>query len=231
MSTVNIPVYERQFAVVLPEELRAYYFRGEVPSALQRQFEEWKAQAFVDGAPPPSMTESNVAKFFLRTVALADGDALGDVSLAALFPMSNASITALDAAAVRRAAVAGHTSLTRMVVDSAIAPLEVVPVDGRGRHKASSAVSGAGVDAASAAAIDRNLLDFFRMRGNAKYRKDLMINITLEEAHCAKGLADRVARRMAVLGEFEQGLLRRLLCGEAPSDVMKDARSRSLPPA
>lgn len=227
MSTVNIPVYERQFAVVLPEELRAYYFRGEVPPSLQPQFEEWKAQAFVDGAPPPSMTESNVAKFFLRTVALADDDALGDVSLAALFPMSNASITALDTAAVRRAAVAGHTSLTRMVVDRAIAPIEVVPADGRGRQKTSFAASASGDDEANAAAIDRNLLDFFRMRGNAKYRKDLMINVTLEEAHCAKGLADRVARRMAVLGEFEQGLLKRLLSGEAPSDVMKDARNRS----
>ncbi|SUX55932.1 hypothetical protein [Chromobacterium vaccinii] len=232
MSTVNIPVYERQFAVVLPEELRACYFKGEVPASMRQQFDEWKELAFVDGVPPPSMTESNVAKFFLRTVALTEMDALGAVPLSTLFPMSSASITALDAQAVRRAAVSGHAQLTRAIVDMAIHPADVTPIAAKEMQKVAASLLQTNPPQAEEVNIDRNLLDFFLMRGNAKYRKDLMINVSLEEAHGAKGLAERVERRMGVLGEFERELVRRLLAGESPTEVMKDARhSRSVPSA
>ncbi|OHX10327.1 hypothetical protein BI347_21295 [Chromobacterium sphagni] len=169
------------------------------------------------------MTESNVAKFFLRAEALKQQDALGAMPLSTLFPMSSAPITALDAAAVRRAAVAGHTSLTREVVDMAIRPADVTPVAPREMQKM-AAMQQASQAKPESVNVDRNLLDFFQMRGNAKYRKDLMINVALEEAHGAKGLAERVERRMGALGEAEQGLVKRLLNGESPADVMKDAR-------
>ncbi|MCD4485196.1 hypothetical protein LQR31_11980 [Chromobacterium vaccinii] len=226
MSTVNIPVYERQLAAVLPEELQACYFRGEVPESMRQRFDEWKASAFLDGAPPASMTESNVAKFFLRAEALGARDALGAVALSVLFPMSNAPITALDTAAVRRAAVAGHAQLARELVDMAIHPADVAPANRQpqvaDRRDAEQAQLGA-------ANIDRNLLDFFQMRGNAKYRKDLMINVALEEAHGAKGLAERVERRIGVLAAPERGWVRRLLDGESPVEVMKDARRAKAP--
>ncbi|WP_152680414.1 DUF2267 domain-containing protein [Chromobacterium subtsugae] len=226
---MNIPVYERQLAAVLPEELRTSYFRGEVPESMRERFDEWKRQAFLDGGPPASMTESNVAKFFLRAEALKQQDALGAMPLSTLFPMSSAPITALDAAAVRRAAVAGHTGLTREVVDMAIRPADVTPVAPREMQKMAASLQQASQAKPEGVNVDRNLLDFFQMRGNAKYRKDLMINVALEEAHGAKGLAERVERRMGALGEAEQGLVKRLLNGESPADVMKDARAPKKP--
>ncbi|MGC0153518.1 DUF2267 domain-containing protein [Chromobacterium vaccinii] len=221
---MNIPVYERQLAAVLPEELRSSYFKGEVPDALRERFDEWKRDAFLDGAPPASMTDSNVAKFFLRSEALSQQNALGDMPLSTLFPMSSAPITALDASAVRRAAVSGHANLTRELVDQAIRPTDVTPLAPREVQKM-AAMQQAAQAKPEGVNVDRNLLDFFQMRGNAKYRKDLMINVALEEAHGAKGLAERVERRMGALGETEQTLVKRLLSGESPADVMKDARN------
>ncbi|UDM18943.1 hypothetical protein [Vogesella sp. XCS3] len=225
MSTVNIPVYERQLAAVLPEEMRAWYFMGEVPATMSSDFEEWKAKAFLEGGPPPTMTDSNLAKLFLRSEALKSQNALGSIPLSIMFPMSSAPITALHAPSVRRAAVSGHTTLTRKMVDMAIQPADVTPISARDVKKLAETMQANQPKPKKQVNVDQNLLDFFKMRGNAKFRKDLMINVSLEEAHGAKGLAERVERRMSALGEAEQAQVRRLLNGESPEAVAKPTRT------
>ncbi|AXE32472.1 hypothetical protein DK842_22675 [Chromobacterium phragmitis] len=217
-------MYERQLAAVLPEELRTWYFKGEVPEPMRDDFQAWKDKAFLEGGPPAAMTENNLAKFYLRSEALKSQNALGDLPMSMLFPMSNAPVSALHAPSVRRAAIAGHTSLTRQVVDMAIEPADITPITAKDAQKLAETIQANQSKPEPQINIDQNLLEFFKMRGNAKFRKDLMINVSLEEAHGAKGLAERVERRMGALGETEQTQIRRLLAGESPESVTKAIR-------